>query len=79
MIVAVLDWEMSTRGDPLTDLGTALCCWVYSGDPDPMRMFRMGPTTEPGNLTRVDFVERYAKGSGRDVSSIVPIWPAVVP
>jgi len=68
-ILAVLDWEMATLGDPLTDLGTALAYWAEPSDPAPLRMF--GVTALPGNLNRQEWVEHYAKQSGRDVSSVL--------
>src|SRR5690348_10327640 len=43
-IKAVLDWEMCTLGDPLTDLGTALAYWVTADDPQHLQMVRWGPT-----------------------------------
>jgi aminoglycoside phosphotransferase (APT) family kinase protein len=69
-IMGVLDWEMCTIGDPLTDLGTALAYWVDAGDPDGMQKIRWGPTTYPGSLTRAQLAERYAEKTGRDVSRI---------
>jgi aminoglycoside phosphotransferase (APT) family kinase protein len=70
-IKAVLDWEMCTLGDPLTDLGTALAYWVNADDPADLQMVRWGPTTIAGSLTRSELLERYARQSGRDVSNIV--------
>jgi aminoglycoside phosphotransferase (APT) family kinase protein len=70
-IKAVLDWEMCTLGDPLTDLGTALAYWVNGDDPADLQMVRWGPTTIAGSLTRSELLERYARQSGRDVSNIV--------
>jgi aminoglycoside phosphotransferase (APT) family kinase protein len=70
-IVGVLDWEMCTIGDPLTDLGTALAYWVDPEDPEELQNIRWGPTTLPGTLTRAGLVRRYAQTTGRDVSSIV--------
>jgi aminoglycoside phosphotransferase (APT) family kinase protein len=70
-IVGVLDWEMSTLGDPLTDLGTAISYWVDAHDPPEMQLIRWAPTTLPGNLTRPELVARYAERSGRDVSEMV--------
>ncbi len=67
-ILGVLDWEMSTIGDPLMDLGTALSYWVEPGDPDELKMFAFGPTYVPGSLTRAQLVERYAAQTGRDTS-----------
>ncbi len=69
-IVGVLDWEMSTIGDPLMDLGTALGYWIEAGDPEPMRALPFGPTDLPGSFTRREIAERYAAKTGRDVSDL---------
>jgi len=69
-ITTLLDWEMSTVGDPLMDLGTALCYWVEASDPEPVRMFAFGPTALPGMMTRREIAERYARQSGRDLGDI---------
>jgi aminoglycoside phosphotransferase (APT) family kinase protein len=60
-IVAVLDWEMATLGDPLMDLGTTLGYWVERA--------AIGPTMLPGSLTRRELVERYEQASGRAVAN----------
>jgi aminoglycoside phosphotransferase (APT) family kinase protein len=70
-IVGVLDWEMCTIGDPLTDLGTALAYWVDPEDPEDLKSIRWGPTTLPGTLTRAKLVWRYGQITGRDVSNMV--------
>jgi aminoglycoside phosphotransferase (APT) family kinase protein len=70
-IVGVLDWEMCTIGDPLTDLGTALAYWVDPQDPEDLKRIRWGPTTLPGTLTREEIVRRYSQTTGRDVSDMV--------
>lgn len=70
-IIGVLDWEMCTLGDPLSDLGTALAYWVEAEDSDDLQKLRWGPTSYPGSLTRKELVERYAHVSGRDVSNMV--------
>ena len=67
-IIGVLDWEMCTIGDPLTDLGSALAYWVDANDPPEILETRWGPTTYPGSMTRAQLVERYTKKTGRDVS-----------
>jgi aminoglycoside phosphotransferase (APT) family kinase protein len=69
-IVAVLDWEMATIGDPLMDLGTTLCYWVEPGDPDDVKALAFGPTALPGSLTRAQVAERYAEKSGRPVTHL---------
>jgi aminoglycoside phosphotransferase (APT) family kinase protein len=70
-IVGVLDWEMCTIGDPLSDLGTALAYWVGPEDAEEIQKIRWGPTNCPGSLSRAQLVERYARATGRDVSSMV--------
>jgi aminoglycoside phosphotransferase (APT) family kinase protein len=70
-VIAVLDWEMATLGDPLMDLGTSLAYWIQAGDPPEVREARLGPTTWPGTPSRSDIVEAYARSSGRDVQDIV--------
>jgi aminoglycoside phosphotransferase (APT) family kinase protein len=70
-VVAVLDWEMATVGDPLMDLGTSLGYWIDPDDPPAARLLPAGPTTLPGNLSRAEVVQRYAARSGRDVSGIL--------
>lgn len=58
-VEAVLDWEMSTVGDPLVDLGLVLCYWAEPG-----------VTTEPGWWTPAELIGYYAERTGRDVSRI---------
>jgi aminoglycoside phosphotransferase (APT) family kinase protein len=70
-IVGVLDWEMCTIGDPLTDLGTALAYWIDPADPEDLQKLRWGPTACPGSLTRAELVEYYAQKTDRDVSEMV--------
>jgi aminoglycoside phosphotransferase (APT) family kinase protein len=69
-IIGVLDWEMCTIGDPLTDLGSALAYWVDASDPPEIFETRWGPTTYPGSLTRAQLVQSYAQKTGRDVSEM---------
>jgi aminoglycoside phosphotransferase (APT) family kinase protein len=67
----VLDWEMSTVGDPLMDLGTALGYWVEASDPEPIKAFAFGPTFVPGSPTRRELAEAYGERTGRDLSNLV--------
>jgi aminoglycoside phosphotransferase (APT) family kinase protein len=65
--VAIFDWELATVGDPLTDLAAAVSYWAdekdgYTG--------LNSITTNPGFITRREFIEQYALQSGRDVSEI---------
>jgi len=69
-IVGLLDWEMCTIGDPLTDLGTALAYWIDASDPEEMQHLRWGPTTRPGSFTRAEIVQYYARQTGSDTSRI---------
>jgi aminoglycoside phosphotransferase (APT) family kinase protein len=70
-IVAVLDWEMATIGDPLMDLGSSLSYWVEAEDGPELQATAMGPTNVPGSLTRRQLAERYAEITGRDLSNIL--------
>lgn len=70
-IVAVLDWEMCTLGDPLMDLGTTLGYWVEAGDDARWHAMAFGPTAAPGAMTRLELSERYAARTGRDVSNML--------
>ena len=69
-IVAVLDWEMSTLGDPLTDLGALLAFWSEAGDDDVLTAARIvAPVTAAeGFPSRAEVIERYARATGFDVS-----------
>ncbi len=70
-VVAVLDWEMATIGDPLMDLGTALGYWIEQNDPPVFQVTLFGPTNRPGNLTRLEFVDRWQKATGHDASNVL--------
>ena len=67
-VMAIFDWEMSTLGDPLADLGYTLIYWMEAGESSEVEA--MGVTTGPGFFKRSELVEAYAKASGRDVSGI---------
>jgi aminoglycoside phosphotransferase (APT) family kinase protein len=69
-IVAILDWEMCTVGDPLIDLGLLLCYWPEAGDDELFADSLRSVTTLPGWMARAEIVERYAARSGRDLSDI---------
>ena len=69
-VEAVLDWEMTTAGDPLVDLGGVLCYWPEAGDPAVRREALSDITTRPGWFTRAQIIERYARQTGRDVSGL---------
>lgn len=70
-IVAVLDWELCTVGDPLMDLGTTLGYWVQDDDDPRWKAMAFGPTSSPGAMSRRELAERYAERTGRDVSNML--------
>jgi aminoglycoside phosphotransferase (APT) family kinase protein len=67
-IVAVLDWEMATLGDPLADVGLFLVYWAR--DESASQGVGAPIDTRAGFSTRGEIIERYAKQSGRDVSQL---------
>ena len=72
-VIAVLDWEMCTVGDPLIDVGLLLSYWTMKATPgkqDQNSSLR-AVTNGPGWLTREEIIERYAAATGRDLSRIV--------
>ena len=69
-IRAVLDWEMSTLGDPLADLGLLLVYWQQHDDATPRPTVTPSVTGRPGFPTRREVAERYAVRTGRDLSSL---------
>jgi aminoglycoside phosphotransferase (APT) family kinase protein len=71
-INAVLDWEMSTLGDPLADLGILLVYWAQESDPELRKQGApVGAVTSlPGFLTRQEVAEGYAARSGLDVTDL---------
>lgn len=69
-LLAILDWELATIGDPLFDLGYAACCYPARGE-------ELNPTQElsaamlaDGFPSREEMVARYAAITGRDVSRL---------
>lgn len=68
-VVALLDWDMTTLGDPLVDLGTLLGYWAEPGDP-PERGATNAVTAQPGFATRAQLKARYAERRGIDVSGL---------
>ncbi|GAB7004948.1 phosphotransferase family protein [Nocardioides sp. AN3] len=72
-VAAVLDWELSTLGDPLADVGTLLAYWPAA---DEVGIDPFTPSALPGFPTRDELVMTYAEASGRDTSD-VPFWHAL--
>jgi len=69
-VEAVLDWEMATVGDPLSDLGLTLCYWCWATAPEVQVAGIPALTAGPGWYTRNRMVGQYAERTGRDVSHI---------
>ena len=69
-IGAVLDWELSTIGDPLADVGMLMLFWREPGEEFPPLI--PGVTNLPGFPTRAEVLERYAGRSGADLSDLDP-------
>ena len=67
-LIAVLDWEICTLGDPLADVGLLMVYWTQADDSHSMLL--TAPTTVDGFFTRQEMLDRYAKASGRDLSHI---------
>jgi len=68
--VAVLDWDMCTRGDPLMDLGYILNLWGEPSDPKDWLDWGAMPTWREGSPTRAEAIERYARATGFPVGHI---------
>lgn len=80
--LAVLDWEMATLGDPLSDLGYMIATYTEAGaDPNPLHMSPV--TALPGYHTRAELIAEYADMTGLDVSGldwyrVLALWKAAV-
>ncbi|WP_433473806.1 phosphotransferase family protein [Spirillospora sp. CA-142024] len=68
-IAAVVDWEMSTLGDPLSDLGLTLVYWAEATDDQELPVGAT-ITSAPGFFTRREFTERYAALTGFDLADL---------
>jgi aminoglycoside phosphotransferase (APT) family kinase protein len=70
-VIAVLDWEMATIGDPLMDFGTSLGYWVEATDPEEWQRSGFGLTNLPGSFTRTELLEHYSRRTGRRIDNVV--------
>jgi aminoglycoside phosphotransferase (APT) family kinase protein len=83
-LVAIFDWELSTIGDPLADLGYMTVTWVERDDPqDTMFANLSAVTRREGFLTRDELIARYEERSGRSMSALnwyqaLALWKAAV-
>ncbi len=70
-IIAVLDWEMSTLGDPISDLAISLVYWSQAGDTLRNQIpVAQEVTSGPGFWTREQVVQRYVSQTGYDISHL---------
>jgi aminoglycoside phosphotransferase (APT) family kinase protein len=67
-VAAVLDWEICTLGDPMADVGLLMVYWT--GPDDSASAWEGQASTAPGFPNRVDLLQMYATGSGRDVDGV---------
>lgn len=71
-ITGLFDWEMTTVGDPLADLGAAMSYWIQSDDPKLLKegLGKAPVTVMDGFYSREEFIASYGEKSGRDVSDM---------
>ena len=70
-IAAVLDWELSTLGDPLADLATMLSYWHDPGDVERSEIpVSVGLTDKPGFPSAASLAAVYAARTGRDLGNL---------
>jgi aminoglycoside phosphotransferase (APT) family kinase protein len=83
-LVAIFDWELSTIGDPLADVGYLTVTWAEADDPADISFSSLSAATRrPGFLTRAELTARYEERSGRSVSALswyqaLALWKAAV-
>jgi aminoglycoside phosphotransferase (APT) family kinase protein len=83
-LVAVLDWEMSTIGDPLADVGYMCMFWTEASDPEGGLREHLGKVTRAeGYPTREELIARYEERSGRSMQDLrwyvtLALWKSVV-
>jgi aminoglycoside phosphotransferase (APT) family kinase protein len=81
-LIAILDWEMATIGDPLADVGYMMIHWTRPGD-EVGRFNLHSVTTLDGFPNRDELIERYEQRSGRSMQALnwyvtLALWKAVV-
>jgi aminoglycoside phosphotransferase (APT) family kinase protein len=83
-LVAIFDWEMSTIGDPLADVGYLCVLWTEAGDPESGMREHLGRVTRAeGFPTRAQLVARYEERSGRSAGDLrwymtLAVWKSIV-
>jgi aminoglycoside phosphotransferase (APT) family kinase protein len=83
-LLAIFDWELSTIGDPLADVGYLTVTWAQADDPPDISFSSLSAATRrEGFLTREELVARYEGRSGRPVTALnwyqaLALWKAAV-
>ena len=83
-LIAIVDWEMSTIGDPLADLGWMISFWREPEDDDDDVFANLhSVTTKEGFARRADLVDSYAAKTNRDVSAldwyqVLAVWKLAI-
>jgi len=83
-LVAIFDWELSTIGDPLADVGYLTVTWAEQDDPADISFSSLSAATRrPGFMTREELTARYEERSGRTVSALnwyqaLALWKSAV-
>jgi aminoglycoside phosphotransferase (APT) family kinase protein len=83
-LVAIFDWELSTIGDPLADVGYLTVTWAQRDDPvDSTFSSLSAATRRPGFMTRDELTARYEERTGRSISALnwyqaLAMWKAAV-
>ena len=80
-LLAILDWELATVGDPLADIGYLTATWTEPGAPSPLGVSPV--TARPGFATKAELVARYEEASGRTVEHLawyqaLALWKASI-
>ena len=83
-VIAIFDWELSTIGDPLADLGYMTVTWAEAEDPADTSFASLSAVTrQSGFPTRAELIARYEERTGRSVSALnwyqaLALWKAAV-
>ena len=83
-VIAIFDWELSTIGDPLADLGYMTVTWIQPGDPeDTMFSSLSAVTRREGFPSRDELIAHYEERTGRSMSDLnwyqaLALWKAAV-
>ena len=82
-VASIFDWDMTTLGDPLIDLGTLLNYWPDPGDPPERQRFSNAGLALMGLPPRAALVARYAERTGAEVATVrwweaFALWKTVV-